>query len=64
VATLTASGELAPGQKLVHDSIVGSRFTAWLSDSVPVIRGMAYPTGEHVFVVDPDDPLTPGFVLR
>lgn len=64
VATLTARGELAAGQRLVHDSIVGSRFTAWLSRDVPVIRGMAYPTGEHVFLTDPDDPLTPGFVLR
>jgi len=64
VATLTASGELAPGRRLVHDSIVGSRFTAWLSDGVPVIRGMAYPTGTHTFEIDPDDPLTPGFVLR
>jgi proline racemase/trans-L-3-hydroxyproline dehydratase len=72
VATLTASGELAAGQTLVHDSIVGSRFTARATvpaDSpagtvVPVITGMAYPTGEHVFVVDPRDPLTPGFLLR
>ncbi|WP_432839690.1 proline racemase family protein [Dactylosporangium sp. CA-092794] len=69
VATLTASGALAPGHTLVHDSIVGSRFTATASlDAggrvLPVITGMAYPTGEHVFTVDPGDPLTPGFVLR
>lgn len=65
LATLIANGELASGQKLVHDSIVGSRFTAWMgAEGAPVIRGMAYPTGEHVFEVDPDDPLTPGFVLR
>jgi proline racemase len=25
---------------------------------------MAYRTGEHTFVVDPADPLVPGFVLR
>lgn len=64
VATLSAGGELAAGRTLVHDSIVGSRFTAWMADSGPVIRGRAYPTGEHVFEVDPDDPMTPGFVLR
>ncbi|MET7402597.1 proline racemase family protein [Dactylosporangium sp. NPDC005572] len=67
VATLAATGELAPGEVLVHDSIVGSRFTASYpaGDVVrPVITGMAYPTGEHEFVVDPDDPMTPGFVLR
>ncbi|WP_433203331.1 proline racemase family protein [Dactylosporangium sp. CS-047395] len=69
VATLTASAELASGQTLVHDSIVGSRFTAVATAGpdgtvVPVISGMAYPTGEHTFIVDPGDPLTPGFVLR
>jgi proline racemase len=72
VATLTATGELAGGQTLVHDSIVGSRFTARATQPpdcppgtvLPVITGTAYPTGEHVFVVDPADPLTPGFVLR
>lgn len=72
VATLSASGDLAPGQTLVHDSIVESRFTARATvptdgppgTVVPVITGMAYPTGEHVFVVDPEDPMTPGFVLR
>jgi proline racemase len=72
VATLTATGELGPGQTLVHDSIVGSRFTARAAVSadappgtvVPVVTGMAYPTGEHVFEVDPDDPMAPGFVLR
>jgi proline racemase len=31
---------------------------------VPSITGIAYPTGEHVFDVDPDDDLVPGFVLR
>jgi len=25
---------------------------------------MAYRTGEHVFSIDPHDPLVPGFVLR
>jgi len=25
---------------------------------------MAYRTGEHVFCIDPRDPLVPGFVLR
>ncbi|MEU4560497.1 proline racemase family protein [Actinoplanes sp. NPDC023936] len=67
VATLAATGRLAPGQRLLHDSIVGSRFVARYASGpevVPVITGMAYPTGEHTFVVDPDDPMTPGFVLR
>jgi proline racemase/trans-L-3-hydroxyproline dehydratase len=63
VATLMALGDLPRGATLIHDSIVGSRFTA-VAEPSPVITGMAYPTGEHDFVVDPDDPLVPGFVLR
>jgi proline racemase len=73
VATLVAAGELSEGEVLVHDSIVGSRFTARSLSAttvagfdavVPSVTGMAYPTGEHVFDVDPDDDLVPGFVLR
>jgi proline racemase len=58
---------------LRHDSIVGSTFTGRVLDTVqvcgrravvPQVTGMAYRTGEHVFAIDPDDPLVPGFVLR
>jgi proline racemase len=31
---------------------------------VPQVTGMAYRTGDHTFVVDPADPLVPGFVPR
>jgi len=31
---------------------------------LPVVTGRAYPTGEHLFVVDPDDDMVPGFVPR
>lgn len=73
VATLAAVGRLRPGQELLSDSIVGTRFTARvLADVVadgrpavvPEVSGVAYPIGESVFTVDPDDPLVPGFVLR
>ncbi|MFI5909979.1 proline racemase family protein [Dactylosporangium sp. NPDC051541] len=69
VATLTAAGVMRPGDTLVHDSIVGSRFTATATPGpggtvIPIVTGMAYPTGEHRFTVDPGDPMTPGFVLR
>jgi proline racemase len=73
VAALAATGRLRPGQELLSDSIVGTRFTARvLADVVadghpavvPQVSGMAYPVGESVFTVDPDDPLVPGFVLR
>src|SRR5262249_20113010 len=73
VATLAATGHLSPGQAFTHDSIVGSRFTARIASQTTVdgyaavvasITGLAYPTGEHVFVTDPADDLIPGFVLR
>jgi proline racemase len=73
VAVLDARGELAEGARLVHDSIVGSRFEADVVERlrvdgvdavIPRITGMAYKTGEHVFEIDPHDPLVPGFVLR
>jgi len=73
LATLVGTGRLAPGQELVHDSIVGSRFRARVIGQVaaegrravvPLVTGTAFPTGEHSFVADPADDLLPGFVLR
>jgi proline racemase len=73
IATLAATGRLAASQHLVHHSIVGSTFIGRIIDRsvehgreavIPMVAGTAYPTGEHMFVVDPDDEMTPGFVLR
>jgi proline racemase len=73
LAVLHADGRLPAGTVLRHDSIVGSTFTGRVLDSVhaagrraviPQVTGMAYRTGEHVFAIDPYDPLVPGFVLR
>jgi proline racemase len=73
LAVLHADGRLPGGTVLRHDSIVGSTFTGTVLDTVdvdgrsavvPQVSGMAYRTGEHVFCIDPDDPLVPGFVLR
>ena len=73
LAALAADGRLPPGTVLRHDSIVGSTFTGSVLDIVdveghpaviPQVTGMAYRTGEHLFSIDPHDPLVPGFVLR
>ncbi len=73
VALLADSGELAPGQELRHESIVGTRFTARVVDRVrvdgreavvPEVTGAAYRVGTCEFTVDPRDPVVPGFVLR
>ena len=73
LAVLAADGRLPGGTVLRHDSIVGSTFTGRVLGTVdvagrpavlPQVTGMAYRTGEHLFSIDPHDPLVPGFVLR
>ena len=73
LAALHATGGLAPGQTLVHDSIVGGRFTAAVVGRTEVagrdavvtdVEGAASLTGYHTFVLEPDDPLGTGFLLR
>ncbi len=74
LAVLAEQGRVGPsGPSLRHESIVGSVFTGAVVSTtteagrpavVPQVTGMAYPTGEHTFVVDPADPLVPGFILR
>ena len=69
VALLDDEGALAGGAVLRHDSIVGTTFHARVAERVPEgvvveVEGTAFPTGEHRFVLDPDDALGPGFVLR
>ena len=73
MAVLAEDGRLGPGTALLHESIVGSSFLGTVLRTVqiegrraviPQVTGMAYRTGEHVFSIDPHDPLVPGFVLR
>ena len=73
IAVLAADGRLPAGTVLRHDSIVGSTFVGSVVGEVdldgraavvPQVTGMAYRTGDHVFSIDPHDPLVPGFVLR
>ena len=73
VALLHADGRLPAGRTLTHDSIVGTTFHATVADAaradgrdavVVDVRGAAYRTGEHRFVLDPRDPVGTGFVLR
>ncbi len=73
LALLHASGRLPPGAELCHLSIVGSSFTGRVVEDVDLagraavvteVSGTAYRTGEARFVLDPDDPLGEGFLLR
>jgi proline racemase len=68
-ALLAADGLLAEGDELRHESIVGTTFTARLVGEaaggvLTEVTGSAFRTGEHVFSLDPRDPLGTGFVLR
>ena len=73
LALLDRSRRLARGEELRHLSIVGSEFRARVVGDADVagipavtteVEGSAYRTGEHVFTLDPDDPLGDGFFLR
>jgi proline racemase len=73
VAALHRTGQLEPGQVLAHSSITNATWLARVRETtheagreavLPLVTGRAYQTGEHRFVVDPDDDMVPGFVLR
>jgi trans-L-3-hydroxyproline dehydratase len=68
-----ARGRLAKGQPFVVESIIGTRFTGRIVDTttfggfqavIPEIEGSAHITGRHEFLIDPEDPLRDGFILR
>jgi len=68
-----ARGEIDPGETIVVESIIGSRFTGRIVETttfgpyvavIPEVGGSAHITGRHEFLIDPDDPLRDGFILR
>jgi trans-L-3-hydroxyproline dehydratase len=68
-----ARGEIGIGESMVVESIIGSRFTCRIVEAtafgpypavIPEIAGTAHITGRHEFLIDPDDPLRDGFILR
>src|SRR5581483_11953330 len=69
LALLDADGELPRGETLRHLSVVGSAFRARVVGETPEglvteIAGSAHLTGFHTFVLEPDDELGDGFLLR
>jgi proline racemase len=69
LALLDADGELPRGETLRHLSIIGSEFEGRVVGETPEgvvteISGSASLTGFHTFVLEPDDPLREGFLLR
>lgn len=72
MAVLNDMGLLLDDVPFVHESIVGSTFSGRVVERVevgekpaivPEIEGSAWITGEHVFLIDGDDPLKAGFRL-
>lgn len=72
MAVLHAGGKLELNRDFVHQSIIGTTFTGRLVEEttvgdlkavVPEITGSAYITGLQQFVIDPDDPLSDGFLV-
>lgn len=68
-----ALGDIGLGQELVIDSIIGSTFRVRCVENtmvggipavIPEVRGSAWMSGEHRFVLDPCDPLGDGFLVR
>jgi trans-L-3-hydroxyproline dehydratase len=73
VAWLHANGRLPVGVAYIHESITGTRFSGRVLETttvaeipavVPEIAGSGFITGFHTFVVEPDDPLGSGFLVR
>jgi len=68
-----ARGEIGIGEPMVIESIIGSRFTGRVVGEtefgpyravIPEVEGTAYITGMHQFLIDPQDPLKHGFLIR
>jgi proline racemase len=73
LALLAAEGRLGVGDELLHRSIVGSEFraqivaeteVAGIPAAVTEVEGSAHLTGRHEFVLEPQDGLGLGFLLR
>jgi len=73
LAILHARGEVELDQPVVTESIIGSRFTGRVVGTtsagkhnavIPEVEGTAHITGRSTFLIDPEDPLRDGFILR
>ena len=70
LAVLDAMGIVEDGRPFVHEIIIGTTFSARIAERsrvgdrpaiVPELSGEAWITGEHTFIVQPNDPLAGGF---
>jgi trans-L-3-hydroxyproline dehydratase len=68
-----AKGELGVGEAFTVESILGTTFTGQVVETtrfgpydavVPKVSGTSYITGRNELIMDPNDPLKHGFILR
>ncbi len=68
-----AKGEIQQDEPIEIESIIGSTFIGRVLEEtqfggydavIPAVEGKAYITGRHEFLIDPEDPLKEGFLLR
>jgi trans-L-3-hydroxyproline dehydratase len=68
-----AKGELKVNEPIVIESIIGTKFIGSVHEVttfgpvdavIPEVEGNAFITGKHEFLIDPEDPLKKGFILR
>ena len=73
VAQLVARGDLAMGAEIVNESIIGSVFRGRAireatlgpyAGVIPEVSGSAHLAGLATWIIDPDDPLAHGFLVR
>jgi proline racemase/trans-L-3-hydroxyproline dehydratase len=73
IAELYAKGQLALGEEIVNESITGMTFrgsavketqVGGIASVVPRITGQAYITGYNHWLLDQNDPLEHGFLIR
>jgi proline racemase len=67
------NGALSLGQPLTIESIIGTTFDVKVINTaeagpypavIPQVTGTAHITGHHEFIIDPNDPLAQGFLIR
>jgi len=72
MAVLHARGLMAPGDTMSHSSVIGTVFDGRIVSSahvgeregiIPAVRGSAWITGLHQFMVDPSDPFPEGYLV-
>ncbi len=73
LAILHERGEVKTNQTITIDSVLGTFFKGRVVETlsivdrhavIPEVSGTSHIIGRQTFVIDPDDPLKDGFILR